>query len=146
MEEQNNSRTELGTIKWQNFDFLGLSIETYNDHIEVKPVLRDVMLIQELGNMPAVDNEMAIEDGMVAMARSLNGKLQWMTTLLRANLSKKLNDALSLLNTRTTWGVVRALSIVVRLYKRRPIPAMKFRKLIGILQMEFYGDASQKHR
>ena len=34
---------KLGTIKRQNFDFLGLSVETYNDHIDVKHVLRDVM-------------------------------------------------------------------------------------------------------
>ena len=42
--------------------------------------------------------------------------------------------------------VIRALHNVVRLYKKRPIQSKKFRKLTGILQMEFYGDASQKHR
>ena len=117
---------KLGTIKRQNFDFLGLSIETYSDHIEIIPVLREVMFIQEFDNMPAADNEMANGDGMVAMAKSLFGKLQSMETLFRPDLSKRLNDALSLLNTRLTWGVTRALNNVVRLCKRRPIQSMKF--------------------
>ena len=41
--------------------------------------------------------------------------------------------------------MIVALNNVVRLYKRRPIQSMKLKKLSGILQMEFYGDASQKH-
>ena len=55
-----------------------------------------------------------------------------------------MNDALSLLNTRPTWGMIRALNNIVRSYKRRQ--AMEFRKLSGKLLMEFYGYASQKHR
>ena len=94
------------------------------------------MSIQEFGNVPATGNEMAIGDGMVAMSRSLIGKLQWMTTLKRPDLSKKLNDALSLLNTGPTWGVIRALNNVVSLQKRRPIQSLKLRKLSVILQME----------
>ena len=35
---------------------------------------------------------------------------------------------------------------VIGLYKRRPIQARKFKKLSGTLQMEFYREASQKHR
>ena len=43
-------------------------------------------------------------------------------------------------------GVTRVPNKVVRQYKRRTIQSMKFTKLTGILQMEFYRDASQKHR
>ena len=46
---------------------------------------------------------MAIGEGMVAMTGSLIGKLQRLTTLIRPDLSKRLNEALSLLNTRPTW-------------------------------------------
>ena len=67
---------KLRTIKRQNFDFLGISVATYNDPIEVKPVLRDVTTIQEFGHKPAADNEMALGDGMLVMARSLISKLQ----------------------------------------------------------------------
>ena len=34
-----------------------------------------------LGNMPAADNETAIRDGIMAMARSLIGKSHWITKL-----------------------------------------------------------------
>ena len=108
----------LGTIMRQKFDFLGLSVATYSDHIEVKSVWRDVMSAVD---KPAADNEMAIGDGMVAMAGSLIGKLQWMTTLIRRDLSKWLNAALSLLNTRSTRRVNRVLNNVVRFYKKRSI-------------------------
>ena len=37
---------KLDTIKRQNFEFLRLSIATYSDHKEVKPVFRDVMSLQ----------------------------------------------------------------------------------------------------
>ena len=84
---------KLDTLIRQNVDFHGFSAPTYIDHVEVKPVLRDVMSIQDFGKMPAADIEMAIGDGLVAMARSLIGKLRWMTTSIRPDLSKKLNDA-----------------------------------------------------
>ena len=42
--------------------------------------------------------------------------------------------------------MTRALYNVVRLHKRLPIQSMKFRKLSGFLEMDFYGDTSQKHR
>ena len=119
---------KLGTVKTQIIDFLGLSVETYSNHIEVKTALRDVMSIQKVGNMPAADNKMSIGVGLVGMAGIMIGKLQWMTTLVRPDLSKGLNDALSLSNTAPTWGrgLSRAFKKVVRLYKRRPIQAMKF--------------------
>ena len=79
----------LDLITRQNFDFLALSVATYSDHIETKPVLRDVISIQDFGNMPAAEKEMAIRDRMVAMTRSLIGKLQWMTTFIRPDFSKK---------------------------------------------------------
>ena len=62
---------KLGTIKLQIFQFLELSMATYSDHIQVTPILRVVMTIQEFRNEPATDNEMAIQDNIVAMARSL---------------------------------------------------------------------------
>ena len=43
-------------------------------------------------------------------------------------------------------GVTRVLKKKVRQYKRRTIQSMKFTKLTGFLQMEFYRDASQKLR
>ena len=51
--QQALERLKLGTIKKRNFDFLGLSVATYSDHIEVKPVMRDVIIIQKFGNMAA---------------------------------------------------------------------------------------------
>ena len=67
-------------------------------------MLHNVMSMQEFGNIPLANNETNIGDGMVAMARSLTRKLQWMTTLTRPDLSMRLKDALSLLKTRPTWG------------------------------------------
>ena len=95
---------KLSTIKRQNFDFLGLSIETYNDHIEGKPVLRDVMSIQEVGRMMAANNEMAIGDVMVAMTRSLIRKLQRITTLIRPDLSKKNDRRAEFIEHKTNLG------------------------------------------
>ena len=99
----------------QDSYFLGLRVATYSDHIEVKPVLRDLMSIQEIANVPAADNEIAIRDGRVAIASFLIGKLQRMTKLIGPDLSKKPNDALSLQNTRATLikGKIRALNIVI---------------------------------
>ena len=77
------------------------------------------MSIQEFDNMPAADNEIVIGDVMVARARSLIGKLQWMITLTRPDLSKRLHAALSLLNTRPTCEMIRAVKNVVRPHKKR---------------------------
>ena len=103
----------------------------------------DVMTIQVFGNMPAANSEMAIGDSMVARARSLIRMLQRMTILFRPDLSKRLNDVLNLLHMRLTWRFIRASTIVVRLYKKRPIQSNKFRKLTVVLQMELYRDPSQ---
>ena len=59
LEEQQNSRIGCNErYDRPNFDFVGLNVATHNDHIEVEPVLGDVLSNQEFGNMPAADNEM----------------------------------------------------------------------------------------
>ena len=59
-----------------------------------------------------------------------------MTTLLRTGLTKRLNDVLNFL--RSTWRLIRALNNLVKLYKRRAVQPMKFRRLEGMLQYEFF--------
>ena len=60
----------------QNFDFLGHSVATYNDHIEVKSVFLDVMSAADnpAADKPAADNEMAMKDILQWCGKDI---LQW---------------------------------------------------------------------
>ena len=94
------------------------------------------MFIQKIGNMSAADNEMTVFIKFVNMARRLIGKLKCVTILIRPDHEKRPNNFLSLLNTWPTWIVTRALNIVARLHRKRPVQAKSFRKLDGPLLLE----------
>ena len=134
----------MGSIKRQSFERLCLSVSSYCNHIEVRPRTKVTMFIQEFENMSAADNEMTVFIRFVNLASWLVGKLKCVTTLIRPDHEKRPNNFLSLLNTRPTWIVIRALNIVVRLHRKRTVQAKSFQKLDGPLLLEI--DASYKGR